>query len=72
MRCRRPTADRGFLGAGLGYVKESGFDEPDNASIVDPDGRGPAIGFLKVPEGKPGEPRTDVRMAVMAAPQLIV
>jgi hypothetical protein len=36
----------------LGYVPEPGYG--------DPDGTGPAIGFLRVPEGKRDEPRTDV------------
>jgi hypothetical protein len=36
----------------LGYVAEPGYDHPDGASIVDPNGVGPAIGFLRVPEGK--------------------
>jgi hypothetical protein len=40
-------------------VPEPGYDEPDGASIIDPDGSGPAIGFLRVPEGKFREPRTD-------------
>lgn len=39
-----------FWARALGYVPEPGFDGPDNASIVDPDGSGPAIGFLRVPE----------------------
>jgi predicted enzyme related to lactoylglutathione lyase len=49
----------------LGYVLEPGFDEPHNASIIDPDGRGPAIGFLQVPEGKSAKNRMhiDVRVA---------
>ena len=33
-------------------MTEPGYDEPDGASIVDPQGRGSAIGFLRVPEGK--------------------
>lgn len=53
-----PQRIAAFWALALGYVKESGFDEPDNAFIVDLDGRGPAIGFLKVPEGNPDEPRT--------------
>ena len=54
-----------FWALALGYIKESGFDAPDNASIVDPDGRWPAIGFLKVPEGKSAKNRMhiDVRVA---------
>ena len=34
-----PQRIAAFWALALGYVKESGFDEPDNASIVDPDGR---------------------------------
>ena len=59
-------ADRGLLGTCSGYVKEPGFDEPDSASIVDPDGRGPAIGFLKVPEARP--PRADTHRCAVARP----
>jgi hypothetical protein len=33
-----------FWGLALGYVSEPGYDDPDGASIVDPDGVGPAIG----------------------------
>jgi predicted enzyme related to lactoylglutathione lyase len=60
-----PQRIAAFWALALGYVKESGFDEPDNASIVDPDGRGPAISFLKVPEGKSSKNRMhiDVRVA---------
>jgi hypothetical protein len=54
-----------FWALALGYVAEPGFDEPDNASIVDPDGREPAIAFLKVPEGKSAKNRMhlDIRVA---------
>jgi len=41
-----------FWASALGYVAEPGYDDPDGASIIDPDGRGPAIGFLRVPESK--------------------
>jgi predicted enzyme related to lactoylglutathione lyase len=60
-----PQRIAAFWALALGYVKEPGFDEPDSASIVDPDGRGPAIGFLKVPEGKSAKNRMhiDVRVA---------
>ena len=34
----------GFWSLALGYVAEPGYDDPEGASIVDPDGRGPAIG----------------------------
>lgn len=54
-----------FWAFALGYVKEPGFDEPDNASIIDPEGRGAAIGFLQVPEGKTAKNRMhiDIRVA---------
>jgi hypothetical protein len=54
-----------FWAAALGYVTEPGFDEPDNASIIDPAGVGPAIGFLQVPEPKTAKNRVhiDIRVA---------
>ena len=57
-----------FWALALDYVGEPGFDEPDNASIVDPEGRGPAIAFLQVPEGKTSKNRMhiDVRVAGQA------
>jgi hypothetical protein len=60
-----PQALASFWAFALGYVKEPGFDEPDNASIIDPEGRGPAIGFLKVPERKVSKNRLhiDIRVA---------
>ena len=60
-----PQALASFWAFALGYVKEPGFDEPDNASIIDPDGQRPAIGFLRVPEGKTAKNRVhiDIRVA---------
>jgi Glyoxalase-like domain len=54
-----------FWAIALGYVPEPGFDDPDGASIVDPDGVGPAVGFLRVPEGKTVKNRVhiDIRAA---------
>jgi hypothetical protein len=54
-----------FWALALGYVIEPGFDEPDNTSIIDPEGVGPAIGFLKVPEPKTSKNRVhiDIRPA---------
>ncbi len=49
-----------FWTLALGYVIEPGFDEPDNTSIIDPDGVGPAMGFLKVPEPKTSKNRVHV------------
>ena len=60
-----PHRVAGFWALALGYVAEPGYDDPDGASIVDPDGRGPALGFLRVPEGKTAKNRMhiDIRMA---------
>jgi hypothetical protein len=41
-----------FWAVALGYILEPGYDYEGGASIVDPDGVGPAIGFLQVPEAK--------------------
>ncbi|WP_408631896.1 VOC family protein [Micromonospora palythoicola] len=61
-RTPRPKPGRAtvaFWTPALGHVREPGSDKPDNATIVDPDGRGSAIGFLKVPEGRVRAPRDD-------------
>ena len=62
------AADPGRLAAfwalALGYVAEPGYDFPDGASIIDPDGRGPAIGFLRVPEPKTAKNRMHVDIRV--------
>ena len=54
-----------FWAAALGYILEPGYDDPDGASIVDPDDVGPAIGFLRVPEPKASKNRLhiDIRVA---------
>jgi len=54
-----------FWAAALGYVIEPGFDSPDAAGIIDPDGVGPAIGWLRVPEPKTAKNRLhlDIRVA---------
>lgn len=53
-----------FWADALGYVTEPGYDDPDGASIVDPDGDGPAIGFLRVPEGKTAKNRMHIDVRV--------
>jgi hypothetical protein len=60
-----PHALASFWAHALGYVDEPGDDDPDGASIVDPDGRGPAISFLRVPEPKTSKNRMhiDIRTA---------
>src|SRR5689334_7186537 len=54
-----------FWARALDYVPEPGYDYEDGASIVDPDGVGPAIGFLRVPEPKTAKNRLhiDIRVA---------
>jgi Glyoxalase-like domain len=53
------------LGDVLGYIAEPGYDNPDGASIIDPAGRGPAIGWLRVAERKVAKNRLhlDLRLA---------
>jgi Glyoxalase-like domain len=52
----------------LGYVDEPGYQEADGASIVDPDGQRPAIGFLKVPESKSSKNRMHIDVRVAGEP----
>jgi predicted enzyme related to lactoylglutathione lyase len=66
---RDPQRIAAFWAAALGYVLEPGFDEPDNASIIDAAGRGPAIGFLKVPEGKTAKNRMHIDIRVAGEPR---
>ena len=60
-----PTRLAEFWATALGYMAEPGYDDPDGASIVDPEGKGPAIGWLRVPEGKSAKNRVhiDIRVA---------
>ncbi|MBI4935341.1 MAG: VOC family protein [Actinobacteria bacterium] len=59
-----------FWAAALDYVLEPGYDDPDGASIVDPAGVGPAIGFLRVPEGKTAKNRMHIDIRVAGEPPL--
>jgi hypothetical protein len=63
-----PQRIAAFWAQALRYVPEPGFEGPDNASIVDPDGRGPAIGFLRVPEGKTAKNRMHIDIRVAGEP----
>jgi hypothetical protein len=63
-----PHALAAFWAAALDYVLEPGYDESDGASIVDPDGRGPAIGFLRVSEPKTSKNRLHVDIRVAGEP----
>ncbi|HST65485.1 MAG TPA: VOC family protein [Mycobacteriales bacterium] len=60
-----PRTLAAFWALALGYVPEPGYDDPDGASLIDPDGVLPAIGFLRVPEGKTAKNRfhLDIRVA---------
>ena len=60
-----PHALAAFWALALDYVAEPRYDDPDGASIVDPDGVGAAIGWLRVPEGKTAKNRLhiDIRVA---------
>jgi hypothetical protein len=44
---------------------EPGYDDPDGVSIVDPEGKAPAIGWMRVPEGRAVKNRIhiDIRVA---------
>jgi len=53
-----------FWALALGYVREPGFDSPDNASIIDPDDPSRAIGFLQVPEQKTSKNRFHIDLRV--------
>jgi hypothetical protein len=63
-----PQRIAAFWAQALRYVAEPGFDDPDNASIIDPEGRGPAIGFLRVPEGKTAKNRMHIDIRVAGEP----
>jgi hypothetical protein len=57
-----------FWASALGYVAEPGYDDPDGASIIDPDGVGAAIGFLRVPERKTAKNRVHIDIRVAGEP----
>jgi hypothetical protein len=57
-----------FWALALGYVSESGYEDPDGASIIDPDGKGAAIGFLRVPEPKTAKNRVHIDIRVCGEP----
>jgi hypothetical protein len=57
-----------FWALALGYVDEPGYEDPDGASIIDPEGKGPAIGFLRVPEPKTAKNRMHIDIRVAGEP----
>ncbi len=62
---RDPHRLADFWAKALGCVAEPGYDEPDGASIIDPEGTAPALGWLRVPEGESAKNRLhiDIRVA---------
>jgi len=63
-----PHRAAAFWADALGYVAEPGYDDPDGASIVDPDGTRPAISFLRVPEPKMAKNRVHIDIRVGGEP----
>ncbi len=63
-----PQRIAAFWANALGYVLEPGYDFPDGASIIDPDGLRPAIGFLRVPEAKTAKNRMHIDIRVAGEP----
>ena len=57
-----------FWAQALGYVSEPGYEDEDGASIIDPAGQGPAIGFLRVPEPKSAKNRMHIDIRVAGEP----
>jgi hypothetical protein len=57
-----------FWAEALGYIAEPGYDDPDGASLIDPDGHGPAISFLRVPEPKTAKNRFHIDIRVAGEP----
>jgi Glyoxalase-like domain len=57
-----------FSPLALGYVGEPGYDEPDGASIIDPDDTCPAISFLTAPEPKMAKNRLHIYVRVADEP----
>ncbi len=49
-------------------MDEPGYEDPDGASIIDPEGKGPAISFLRVPEGKTAKNRMHIDIRVAGEP----
>lgn len=60
-----PQRQAAFWAAALGYELEDGYDSPDLASIVDPDGVGPAIGWMRAAHPTPtsNHVHLDIRVA---------
>jgi len=57
-----------FWALALGYISEPGYDDPEGTSIIDPDGKGAAIGFMRVPESKSAKLRMHIDIRVAGEP----
>ncbi|MET3806731.1 hypothetical protein ABIB25_003751 [Nakamurella sp. UYEF19] len=57
-----------FWARAFGYVAEPGYEDDNGASIIDPEGKGPAIGFLRVPEGRTAKNRLHIDVRVAGGP----
>ena len=57
-----------FCAFAFGYVPEPGYDDPDGASIIDPEGAGSAISWLRVPEPKTAKNRVHIDIRVAGEP----
>jgi len=55
-----------FWKLALGYEHEVEYDSEDGASLSDPEGVLPAVGFLRVPEGKTAKNRMHIDLRVAA------
>jgi glyoxalase superfamily protein len=59
--CTNPAVVAGFWATALGYTPRYPLGEDDDgAFLVDPDGVGPTLSFLRVPEGKTAKNRVHV------------
>ncbi len=63
-----PSRLASFWALALGYIPEPGYDDADGASIIDPDSKGPAIGWLRVKEGKTAKNRVHIDIRVAGEP----
>jgi catechol 2,3-dioxygenase-like lactoylglutathione lyase family enzyme len=64
--CADPYALSGFWSEVTGYPRHPDAEPGgETALVVAPDGEGPGLLFIRVPEGKPGEPRAGLRLDLM-------
>ncbi len=63
-----PAALAAFWAAALDYIPEPADEDPDCVTIIDPDGTGPTIDFLRVPEPKTSKNRFHIDIRVAGKP----